>query len=35
MKKFKELNVKELQQVSGGKVTKYVNGVSCDGETGT
>lgn len=30
MKNFEELNIKELEQVSGGKVTKYPNGLYCD-----
>ncbi|NFG42501.1 bacteriocin leader domain-containing protein [Clostridium botulinum] len=34
MKNFRGLNLKELQEVSGGKVTKYPNGVSCDSDTG-
>lgn len=31
MKKFKELNIKELQQISGRKY--YGNGVYCDDKT--
>ncbi|AGX41983.1 class II bacteriocin [Clostridium saccharobutylicum] len=34
MKKIKELKVEELQEISGGKVTKYPNGLYCDDSTG-
>lgn len=32
---MKELTINELQKVSGGKITKYPNGVYCDSKKGT
>ena len=32
---MKDLTINELQKVSGGKITKYPNGVYCDSKKGT
>lgn len=32
---MQELTINELQEISGGTITKYPNGVYCDSESGT
>ncbi len=35
MEKFELLNENELENIDGGKITHYPNGVYCNSETGT